>query len=40
MFSVKEEVEPSAESGKGQENCRNLMKVEKISIMWWWWFSQ
>ena len=40
IFSVKEEVGPSAESEEGQENCKNLMKVEKVSIMWWWWFSQ
>ena len=29
MLSVKEEVGPSAESEERQENCRNLMKVEK-----------
>lgn len=40
LFSVKEEVGPSAKSEERQENCRNLMKVEKASIMWWWWFSQ
>ena len=40
IFSMKEEFGPSAESEEGQENCKNLMKVEKVSIMWWLWFSQ